>query len=55
MSQDDLPPGRIDYAKQAELALDMARRASSAEERAAFERIAQLWRQLAERQDRSGA
>jgi len=49
MSQDAPPPGRIDYARQAEQALEMARRASTPEERAAFEEIARLWRQLAQR------
>lgn len=53
MSQDAPPPGRIDHAKQAEIAMDMARRATSPEERKAFEEIAELWRRLAERGQRS--
>ena len=52
MTQDPPPPGRIDYARQAEVAQDLARRASSPEERAAFEEIARLWRQLAQRGER---
>lgn len=52
MSDEAPPPGRIDYARQAEHAMDMARRSSTPEEKAAFEEIARLWRQLAERGER---
>lgn len=52
MSDETPPPSRMDYARQAELALDMARRASSPDEKAKFEEIARLWRQLAERNER---
>jgi hypothetical protein len=49
MSDDPPAPSSARYLKQAEQADDLARRAHSAEERAAFEDIARLWRQLAER------
>ena len=52
MTEDAARPGRLDYARQAEQALEMARRASTPEERAAFEEIARLWRQLADRGER---
>lgn len=49
MSQDESPPPRKSYLKQAEQADDLARRASTPTERTSFEEIARLWRQLAER------
>lgn len=50
---DDAPPAkRANYLKQAEQAESLARRSSTPQERAAFEDIARLWRQLAERQDK---
>jgi hypothetical protein len=43
------PPNRERYLKQAAQAESLARRAQSPEERQAFDDIARLWRQLAER------
>ncbi len=59
MSDPRSAPSRTSYLKQAEQAEALARRASSEQERASFEDIARLWRQLAERtgqmaQDSSG-
>jgi len=52
MTDDAPPPPRIDYARQAEQALDLARRTNSPDEKAKFEEIARLWRHLAERGER---
>ena len=49
MSEETPPPSRERYLRQAEQADALARRAQSAEERTAFEDIARLWRQLADR------
>ncbi|HYE42664.1 MAG TPA: hypothetical protein VEA15_04655 [Caulobacteraceae bacterium] len=42
------PPTREHYLKQAAHADELARRATTAAERASFEEIARLWRRLAE-------
>jgi hypothetical protein len=47
------PPSRERYLKQAEQAEALAQRASSPQERAAFEDIARLWRDLADRRPAS--
>ena len=49
MSDEPPIPSRARYLRQAEQADAMAARAASPEERKAFEDIARLWRQLAER------
>jgi hypothetical protein len=51
MSDEAPGPSRARYLKQADHADDLARRAHSPEERAAFEDIARLWRQLADRRN----
>lgn len=49
MTEESPRTSRERYLKQAEQADALARRAQSAEERAAFQDIARLWRQLADR------
>ena len=49
MSDPSSPAGRERYLKHAKQAEDLAKRSQTEEERRAFEDIARLWRQLAER------